>query len=1455
MILSNLLPKQAKVASNIAKFVSILLIMSFNLAFAQNDWREMINDRSYNFFNVQQAFENDLGGVPYQKGLGIKQYRRWEYYWENRVDINGNFPPEGHVLNEMVAYYQSHPTPKGYSTGSGTWVPQGPYPTPNNGTGQLNGNGRATSIAFHPTDPNIIFTAGASGGFWKSDDNGATWTEYSSGLVRLGISRIIVHPTNPSTIYNATGDRDGGDAPGYGVWRTTNGGNTWTAHNSGMGNRTINDLLMHPTNPDIMIAAGSNQRIYRTTNGGASWTQSASIGINPKDLAMHPSNPNIIYASGNAVRRSTDGGITWSSVAGIPSCQRIAMAVSPDEPNWVYLLVGNGNGLVGIYRSTNSGVSFNLRTSSPNILGYATNGSDNASQAWYDLVMIADPTDANTIYTGGINIWKSTDGGATMNCKSYWVGQSGSIGGVHADQHVFEFSPHNGELFNGNDGGVYKTQDGGDNWIDLSDGLGIAQVYKIGVSQQTEDLVINGYQDNGTAIFDNGTFTTEIGGDGMECIIDPTSDTYMYGALYFGNIRRSTNGGTSFSTISNGVSESGAWVTPYKLDPNNSNRMFAGYRNVWRNDNVQGGTSWTQISNLGGGSTMTDLAIAPSNSDVVYISRRNNTFLRSNNATGANPTWINLTSNLPINNEPKDIEIDPTDPNHVFIAINNDIFESTNGGSSWTNISGTLPNISLNTILIDHNSPVSAMYVGMDVAVYYKDDNLTDWVIYNSGLANVEITELEIYYGDCTGGELYASTYGQGLWKSDLKDPGNLAPVACFETSATAICQSQVITLTDVSSFSPTSWSWSITPSTFNFVGGTTATSQNPQIQFTAPGAYTVQLTATNATGNDVLTKINEINVTGAVSACSANDDFESDATCSTSSNCGATVCPLVGNWANLTNGAQDDIDWRVDQNGTPSSNTGPSVDYNPGTSSGNYLYLEASNSCSNQAAILESTCIELNQDYNLNFAYHMFGGDMGSLHVDILDGGAWVEDIVPAVTGDQGNNWQLATIDLSAYTGQSVKLRIRGVTGSWWASDIAIDDIKFDPIPVGPLNISSCGLMTSPGGNQTWSSSGTYTDTLTSSASCDSVVIYDFQLNSPSSSSFAITSCNDYTWASAGTTYNSSGTYQATLTNAGGCDSIVTLNLTINNPTSATVNMTSCENYTWPLNGNTYNASGNYTTTLTNSNGCDSVVTLDLVINNSTSSTETVTSCDTYNWPINGNTYNSTGNYTATITNANGCDSIVTLDLTIGTSSSYTETITACDNYTWSINNQNYSATGSYTETLTSQLGCDSIITLDLTINTVDASATVSSNVITANTSGASYTWIDCDANSIISGETNQSFTPETTGNYAVIVTDDGCADTSDCFLIDYTGLIENSFESDIIIYPNPTEGLVRIELSNAYADLNVVITDVSGKIIQSFKPDDKEQFSFELNEASGTYFVTLTAGNKKAVFKVLKK
>ena len=945
-------------------------------------------------------------------------------------------------------------TTNSYTSGNGTWELAGPSILPTNGTGQLNGMGRMSCVAFDPIDSSKMYAGSPTGGFFVSDDAGVSWEASSDGLTRLGVSSIVVHPTNTSIIYIGTGDRDAGDTQGYGVWRSADSGVTWSSLNIGMGNRTVNEIIMDPTDPDIMLAACDNNRIYRTTDGGLSWTPSASLGTNPKDMAYHPTNSQIVYASGTQFHKSTDGGITWTQITSVlpASPQRMAIAVSIDEPNWVYILAGDSNGLIGIYQSTDSGINFFTRRTTPNILGYSLDGSSSGGTPSNQLSISADPTDANIIYTAGINVWKSTDGGTSMNSVSYWVGPSAGRDGLFSGTNFMVFSPFDNDLYVTNNGGIGETSDAGITWDEYYNGLSVSMVYKIGVSNQTEGKVIMGQEWTGTVLMEDGEFTTEIGGSGVECAIDPTDDNYVYGSLPNGDIRRSTNGGLTFSSIGFVIPEQGAYVTPFKIDPNNSNTMFAGYDNVWLNDDVKNTTTWTQISNFANTANIRDLAIAPSNSNVVYISKNDNSFRKSSNALSSNPTWTDLSANLPVNNEPVDIEIDPLDENHLFIALNNNIYESLNGGSSWTDISGTLPNINLNTIVLDYESSQGALYVGMDVGIYYKDDTMADWSLYADGLPNVEITELEIQYASSTcSSKLYAGTYGRGLWRSDLKDPGNVAPIACFDVSTTSTCLGNTATLNDQSDFAPTSWSWSFSPNTVNYVNGTSSSSQNPEVEFLSTGNYTITLTATNANGSNTEIKTNFINVSNSFSATSFNEDFESESLCATTSNCGATTCTLSGNWTNLTNGNEDDIDWRVDQDGTPSTATGPPIDASEGTSTGNYIYLEAS-SCSGRTAILESTCINVDLAYDFKFSYHMFGNAVGELHLDLQSNGVWITDVLPAVSGDQGIDWIEGTLDLSSYVGQSIKFRFRGITGNGFQSDIALDDFKFEPKVTCPI-------------------------------------------------------------------------------------------------------------------------------------------------------------------------------------------------------------------------------------------------------------------------------------------------------------------------------------------------------------------------------------------------------------------
>lgn len=1037
-----------------------------SLSFAQStEWWNMMQDPQAQYEETVAAFEEYWAGRPVTKGSGWKPFQRWSYYMESRVAPDGSQIAPSQTLERFDEYVRTHiDRSRRNNLANGNWTAVGPVNLPVNGTGQPNGLGRITCLAFHPTDPNILFVGAPAGGIWKSTDYGTTWTSLNNGLIRLGVSSIVVHPTTPNTIWIATGDRDGGDAPGYGVWKSTDGGNTWAASNTGMGNRTVNEILMDPSNPDVLIAAATNG-IYRSANGGANWTQSLA-GPNLKDIAFKPGSSSCMYGSGTVVYRSLDNGITWIQMTnGVPvGVQRMALATSAADPDRVYIFAGDAGGLEGYYVSTDSATNFTQQATTPNLCGYDVTGGT-GSQAWYDLVTMADPLDANHVITGAINVWESFDAGVTWSIVAHWVG-SGGVPAVHADDHVLEYSPHTGDMFIGHDGGLHVSNDAGVSWAELSDGLAIAQIYKIGQSQLNSDLTINGYQDNGTAFYRNGGWYTEIGGDGMECIIDYTDDNVMYGALYYGDIRRSTNGGTSFAIIAangvNGITESGAWVTPYKLHPQNPDTMFVGYQQVWRSYNCKSAATnavtWTPISAFVGTSTVRDIAISESNPDVMYASRAGaNNFYRTVNATAGTPTWTDLDALLPAAGTPVDIEIHPTDPNTVWIALANNIYESTDGGNTWTDISGTLPNIALNTIVFDDFSPVEAMYVGMDAGVYYIDNTLGDWVLYMDGLPNVEVTELEIYYDpECRGKDmLKAATYGRGLWESDLKDPGTVAPVACFEASATEVCIGAIVTLEDFSAYNPTTWAWTITPATYTFANGTTAASENPQVVFNAVGVYTVELSSTNGNGSDILQKAAYILV-GTSTVPPFAEDFETAALCATVIDCGTTLCPLPNGWVNLANGLEDDIDWRVDEGGTASGGTGPVTDLNPGTAVGNYVYLEAS-SCFSREAILESPCIDLTTGtYAFTFGYHMYGVDIASLHVDILANGTVTQDVIPPIVGDQGIAWNYAAVDLSAYSGQVINLRIRGYTGAGFTSDMALDDLSF--ASVLPAEVISFG-------------------------------------------------------------------------------------------------------------------------------------------------------------------------------------------------------------------------------------------------------------------------------------------------------------------------------------------------------------------------------------------------------------
>lgn len=353
--------------------------------------------------------------------------------------------------------------------------------------------------------------------------------------------------------------------------------------------------------------------------------------------------------------------------------------------------------------------------------------------------------------------------------------------------------------------------------------------------------------------------------------------------------------------------------------------------------------------------------------------------------------------------------------------------------------------------------------------------------------------------------------------------------------------------------------------------------------------------------------------------------------------------------------------------------------------------------------------------------------------------------------------------------------------------------------------------------------------------------------------SSLSATACSSYTWAENGTTYTTSGAYNDTLTNVSGCDSIITLNLTINLPTSYNLSAIACTNYTWAENGMTYSTSGSYNDTIPNAAGCDSIITLNLTINQPTSSSVNEIACGSYSWAQNGVSYFASGSYNDTIPNANGCDSIITLNLTVNPITSSSETVSACDSYTWDANGVTYTTSGQHTAALTSGAGCDSVITLNLTIvPTPTANATDDGLGTLTGSGGNPVQWIDCGTNAAIAGATTTTFSPTTNGTYAIVVGDGiGCSDTSNCLIVDYIGLFENQL-IDATIFPNPATDEVNITVTESSATL--VIRDAQGKIIQTRTVENGASVSLATVQ-TGVYFFELTTDQGKVVKRVVKQ
>ncbi len=842
-------------------------------------WMEMMQYDTVNFFKVQKAFyqyyeahhdddadaDRKKDGEEGEEEGGFEIYKRWEYMTSRRIQPDGTRIKPGQVndaFNKYIGASSGSSTKTSIKSGAnapgsnpnGNWKSIGPHSVPTDRVYQVDGMGRINAIAFSPTAKGTIYIGATDGGLWVTTDSGASWTTKTDGQASLGVSAIAVNPLSATHIYIGTGDRDNNDATGLGVWKSVNGGTSWSASGTGMGNVVVSKLLIDPKDTTIMLAATS-AGIYRSTNAGAKWTKTSSATGFYKDIVFKPHNHNIVYATaGGGFFRSANNGASWTQISsGLTSAYRGVITVSANDTNVVYFVTTGTNTFSACYISTDAGLHFRTKSTSPNIMGYADDGSSNDGQAFYDLCLIADTAHAGTIYVGGINVFKSTDSGASWHIVAHWVGTSVPV--IHADIHVFAINPLNNRLYVGNDGGIAYTADTGHSWKDISGGLEISEIYKLGQSASRPDLLLMGCQDNGSAQWNKKTWYSVLGGDGMVCAVDPNDTNYEYAEVYNGQIYRSKDAGQTFYTNIagkgiNGITEAGAWVTPYILSNANSKEMYAGYNNLWKCYDLTATTpTWSQItSNLGSSNSALIQAIeqAPLDSNTLYMSRDDNKLFMSSNVNASSPSWTDLTAKLPVSNSlVAAVKVHPKYSNAVYIIQNNDVYLSLNSGSTWTKITGSLPNVPKNVLLIDKNS-YSGIYLGTDAGVYYRDSTMTDWTPFYSGLpVEPRILDLSIYYdpNNSANNFISAGSFGRGIWQSTLFSPIN--PVAKFGVNNYAQCQNNnSFSFTDSSTIASgyLSWAWDFGDSKVSYT-------QNPTHTYAAAGTYTVKLLVSSTLG------------------------------------------------------------------------------------------------------------------------------------------------------------------------------------------------------------------------------------------------------------------------------------------------------------------------------------------------------------------------------------------------------------------------------------------------------------------------------------------------------------------------------------------------------------------------------------------------------------------------------
>lgn len=725
-----------------------------------------------------------------------KHYKRYEWFFRQRSAPYDSIPVYYHneqKRSEITRYQTENIESTLDWTSVGPGGIQSTFPTHWD-----NCTGRIRALAIHPTDPNTVYIGAASGGLWKTTDGGTTWNSMSSTFQSISFGAIAIDPSNPNVVYAGTGEWrysfSKTMAYGDGMYKTTDGGATWTHIINGFGQQThFSDIIVDPANSNYVYAslAGgnwftwslSNEGVWRSTDAGTTWNRVSTVN-DPFDLGVTGS-LGVVYAAFGGARTSggfyvsTDFGVTWTQKnTGLPTASTIGRMQIAESMSVTYAVVYLTSSSTVAYKTTNAGTSWS-QIAVGNQLGGSYDGSSWSDQGSYDLCIAKKPTNNNEVFIGNIEIHKSTDGNSFSPVRI--TGGTGAWDSpMHVDYHIIKYAPSNNDyIYVGCDGGVYRSTDGGANWESLNNNLTTIQFYRMASHPSDTNQIFGGAQDNGCyRTLDKGASDWQLvsTGDGMSCFYDHTNPNIVYFSTQYGGLKKSTNGGVpwGFTSIKPTFVSSASWLVPFFQHPTNANILYTAAEEVYRSTN--GGSSWTQItsalSNPSALNTMAMNPVDPNNMITAASDSYDDTpdvFV----STNAGFNWTDITANIPGTQRyiPR-VYCDPNDANTMYVVKSGygsgKLYKSSDLGATWSDISGDLPDIPTSALFVDPDIP-NNLYIGNDFGVYLSTNGGTNWVRQGNGMPYVVV--MDFNYLNISGKRiLRAATYGASAFQAYLPD-------------------------------------------------------------------------------------------------------------------------------------------------------------------------------------------------------------------------------------------------------------------------------------------------------------------------------------------------------------------------------------------------------------------------------------------------------------------------------------------------------------------------------------------------------------------------------------------------------------------------------------------------------------------------------------------------------------